>query len=57
MTAEILIMNKHGVSLAADSAVTISAGPDQKKIYNTSIKLFSLSKHEPVGIIGSAGRP
>lgn len=56
MTAEILIMNKHGVSLAADSAVTISAGPDQKKIYNTSIKLFSLSKHEPVGIMiyGSA---
>lgn len=56
MTAEILVMNKHGISLAADSAVTISTGPGQNKIYNTSNKLFSLSKHEPVGIMiyGSA---
>jgi hypothetical protein len=49
MTAEIAIMNKWGVALAADSAVTIetSASP---KIYNTN-KLFMLSKFEPVGVM------
>ena len=49
MTAEISIMNKWGVALAADSAVSIvtSAG---LKIYNTN-KLFMLSKYHPVGIM------
>ncbi len=49
MTAEIVIMNKIAVALAADSAVTIktSEGP---KIYNTN-KLFMLSKYRPVGVM------
>jgi hypothetical protein len=50
MTAEVAVMNKLGVALAADSAVTF-AGPSHKKIYNAANKLFSLSKHEPVGIM------
>jgi len=51
MTAEIAILNKLGVALAADSAVTISSGGNSKKIYNSANKLFSLSKYEPVCIM------
>lgn len=47
MTAEILIMNKNGIALAADSAVTSGGG----KIYNSANKLFSLSRKYPVGIM------
>ena len=50
MTAEIAIMNKLGVALAADSAVTVQTKTGQK-IYNTVNKLFTLSKYEPVGIM------
>jgi 20S proteasome alpha/beta subunit len=35
MTAVICILNKTGVAVAADSAVTVSA-INQKKIYNTA---------------------
>ncbi len=49
MTAEIAIMNKHAVALAADSAVTIRNG-DRSKVYNTN-KLFMLSKFDPVGVM------
>ena len=50
MTAEIAILNKTAVALAADSAVTIQ---NQKgsKIYNSANKLFCLSKYNPVGIM------
>jgi len=55
MTAEIAIMNRGSIALAADSAVTVqrSGGP---KIYNTVNKLFMLSKYHPVGVMvyGSA---
>ncbi|HDI2490341.1 TPA: hypothetical protein PKT84_000396 [Acinetobacter baumannii] len=47
MTAEIVIINQHGVAMAADSAVTIGS----QKIINSAIKLFSLSRTEPVGIM------
>ncbi|ENX00973.1 hypothetical protein F899_01606 [Acinetobacter sp. CIP 101934] len=47
MTAEIAILNPHGVALAADSAVTIGT----QKIINSAIKLFSLSKTAPVGVM------
>ncbi|WP_428076683.1 hypothetical protein [Candidatus Avelusimicrobium fimicolum] len=52
MTAEIAVMNKNGIALAADSAVTIGG----KKVYNSANKLFTLSKYHPVGILiyGSA---
>jgi hypothetical protein len=54
MTAEIGILNKNAVALAADSAVTLQH-PEAPKIYNTN-KLFTLSKHRPVGVMiyGSA---
>ena len=57
MTAEIAILNSQAVALAADSAVTVSDGTSRApKIYNTVNKLFTLSKHEPVGVMiyGSA---
>ena len=50
MTAEIVIMNKTAVALATDSAVTIEQQED-KKIYNSANKLFTLSKYHPVGIM------
>ena len=48
VTAEIAILNRSAVALAADSAVTIGTerGP---KIFNTVNKLFTLSKCHPVG--------
>lgn len=48
MTAEVLVLNATAIALAADSAVTIGRG---QKIYNSAIKVFSLSKHEPVGVM------
>jgi hypothetical protein len=50
MTAEVAILNTHGVALATDSAVTVSVG-GEKKVYNTANKLFTLSKYHPVGIM------
>ncbi len=51
MTTEIAILNKAGLALAADSAMTLSIqGPEgqERKIYNTANKVFALSKHAPV---------
>jgi hypothetical protein len=50
MTAEIGILNKTAVALAADSAVTIQQLQGHK-IYNSANKLFALSKYHPVGIM------
>ena len=50
MTAEVAILNKQAVALAADSAVT-TAGRFGQKIFNTVNKLFTLSKYHPVGIM------
>lgn len=47
MTAEIVIMNKMAVAMAADSAVTVGG----KKVYNSANKLFMLSKYHPVGVM------
>ena len=52
MTAEIALLNRSAVALAADSAVTIGGGGDRNpKIFNTVNKLFTLSKYQPVGIM------
>lgn len=49
MTAEVVILNREAVAVAADSAVTVAGrGP---KIYNTANKLFSLSVAEPVAVM------
>jgi hypothetical protein len=50
MTAEIAILNKSAVALAADSAITIQT-PGGHKIYNTVNKLFTFSKYRPVGVM------
>lgn len=50
MTAEIAILNKSAVALAADSAVTLHNGK-KDKIYHTANKLFNLNKRFPVGIM------
>lgn len=50
MTAEVAVLNKHGIAMAADSAIT-SGREGVQKVYNTANKLFSLSKEHPVGIM------
>jgi hypothetical protein len=50
MTAEIAIMNKYAVALAADSAVTIPT-PGHTKVFNSASKVFRLSKYAPVGLM------
>ncbi|MEJ1965856.1 MAG: hypothetical protein WDO56_31655 [Gammaproteobacteria bacterium] len=50
MTAEIAIINKGAVTLATDSAVTLTVRGSQK-IYNCADKLFELSDHDPMGIM------
>ncbi len=50
MTAEIAVQNKHGVALAADSAITLRKTSTQK-IYNSANKLFMLSKYHPIGVM------
>jgi hypothetical protein len=45
MTAEIVILNKEAVALAADSAVT------GQKVFTSANKLFALSKYHPIGIM------
>jgi len=49
MTAEVGVLNRNGVALAADSAVTV--GPETSKIYTSADKLFQLSEVTPVGIM------
>ena len=48
MTAEVVVMNRGGVALGADSAVTAQVG-DSSKVRDSAVKLFMLSKHRPVG--------
>ncbi|MBY6053265.1 hypothetical protein [Cytobacillus firmus] len=50
MTAEIAIMNRQGIALAADSATSTILGTGFK-VYNSANKLFALSKIHPVGIM------
>ena len=47
MTAIVGVLNKQAIAVAADSAVTIGGGV---KIYDKANKVFTLSKHHPVGI-------
>ena len=48
MTCEVAVMNKRGIALAADSAVTLGNG---RKIYHTAEKLYSLSPSIPVAVM------
>jgi len=55
MTAEVAVLNKSAVALAADSKVTVGSSGSEKT-YDTVNKIFTLSKVHPVGIMiyGSA---
>ncbi|MBA4756249.1 MAG: hypothetical protein H2050_15595 [Sphingobium sp.] len=50
MTAEIAIINKMAVTLAADSAVTFGNG-EQTKVYNSADKIFEGTNHDPIGVM------
>ncbi|WP_145201290.1 hypothetical protein [Sphingobium sp. B2] len=50
MTAEIALLNKMAVTLAADSAVTITNG-SSSKVYNSADKIFEGTNHDPIGVM------
>jgi hypothetical protein len=50
MTAEIALLNKMAVALAADSAVTIDAGR-AAKVYNSADKIFEGTLHDPIAVM------
>ena len=50
MTAEIALLNRRALAFAADSAVTISDGVNDK-IYNSFEKIFELSRVMPIGLM------
>ena len=51
MTAEIVVLNKSAVALAADSAVTIGTEQKNQKVFDTADKLFELSDTQPIGVM------
>jgi hypothetical protein len=51
MTAEVAVLNKSAVALAADSAVTISIGDKEEKTFDSADKLFELCGHNPIGVM------
>jgi len=55
MTAEVVVMNRQAVALAADSAVTLGR-EHERKTFTSASKIFTLSKYRPVAIMlfGSA---
>ncbi len=50
MTAEIVVMNRQAVALAADSAVTIESQGGQK-VWQSATKIFGLSKRHSIGFM------
>lgn len=50
MTTEIAVINRLGVALATDSAVTIS-GANKSKVFDTGDKLFELCQKKSIGIM------
>ena len=50
MTAEVAVMNKQAIALAADSAATFRDEIGQK-IFPSASKIFTLSKYHPVGVM------
>jgi hypothetical protein len=51
MTAEIAVLNRTAVALAADSASTSLQATGLPKIFNTADKLFHLDGVSPIGIM------
>jgi hypothetical protein len=55
VTAEIAVMNRQGVALAADSAVTIETSEGGRKAWQSANKIFGMSHRHPVGIMVYGG--
>ena len=51
MTAEVIVVNKNAIAMAADSAVTVNNPFGAPKIYNTVNKLFNLNRNVPVALM------
>lgn len=51
MTAEIGILNRRGIALAADSALTIGNSNGNSKTMNSAVKLFTLDSTHYIGIM------
>lgn len=51
MTAEVVLMNKASVAMAADSAVTISQGRSGFKTFHTVNKMFELKRGSGIGVM------
>jgi hypothetical protein len=51
LTAEIAILNKSAVALAADSAVTLQSQSKEEKTYDSADKLFELCRHNAIGVM------
>lgn len=53
MTAEVAILNRSAIAMAADSAVTIGAGSKngKQRVWKATNKLFSLSPENDIGIM------
>lgn len=50
MTAEVALLNRSSIALAADSALTTGL-PGHEKIFFGANKIFTLSKYSPVGVM------
>lgn len=55
MTTEIVVLNPSAVALAADSIATVSNGTESRAKTHEVNKLFTLSKHHPVGVLVYGG--
>jgi len=51
VTAEHVVMNRQGLALAADSAVTIETGEGGRKAWQSANKIFGMSHRHPVAIM------
>ncbi len=51
MTAEIALLNRKAVALAADSQVSLILGNQVVKTYATAEKIFELSRDKPIGLM------
>jgi hypothetical protein len=50
VTAEVVLINRRAVVLAADSAISIGRG-DDVKIFNSAEKIFELCEQHPIGLM------
>ncbi|WP_246811582.1 hypothetical protein [Mesorhizobium silamurunense] len=51
VTAEIAILNRSAVALAADSVLTLVGSESGKKTFDSAEKIFELSRYQPIGLM------